>query len=114
MEAFGVGEILELCGSRWYRLGYDYTLIDSVRNAVKLPITVLGGAGTLQDVRELINRYRHRCIAGAFSFQGKYRAVLISILFLLRKTLSLITYYSNQSFFIQFSSICQAAISVFI
>ena len=37
--------------------GYDFSLIDSVRNAVRLPMTVLGGAGSLADIRGLVDRY---------------------------------------------------------
>jgi cyclase len=59
--------------------GYDYELIDQLRNAVSLPLTVLGGAGSLADIENLIRRYG---IIGAaagslFVFKGKYRAVLI-------------------------------------
>jgi len=61
-------------------LGYDYDLIDMIRELTDVPITVLGGAGSLEDIKSLISRYR---IIGAaagslFVFKGKYRAVLIS------------------------------------
>ncbi len=60
--------------------GYDLSLVDKIRNAVNIPITVLGGAGSLSDIGNLINRYG---IIGAaagslFVFKGKYRAVLIN------------------------------------
>ncbi len=60
--------------------GYDLDLIEQVRQAVHLPLTVLGGAGSLDDLKELIGRYG---IIGAaagslFVFKGKYRAVLIN------------------------------------
>ena len=60
--------------------GYDYQLIDQIRNITSLPLTVLGGAGSLEDIGNLINRYQ---IIGAgagsiFVFKGKYRAVLIN------------------------------------
>ncbi len=60
--------------------GYDFDLIDSVRNAISTPLTVLGGAGSLDDIRSLVSRYG---IIGAaagslFVFKGKYRAVLIN------------------------------------
>lgn len=60
--------------------GYDLELVELIRQAIKLPLTVLGGAGSLGDIKELINRYR---IVGAaagslFVFKGKYRAVLIN------------------------------------
>lgn len=59
--------------------GYDHVLIDQLRNAVSLPLTVLGGAGSLADIEDLI--HRHGIIGAAagslFVFKGKYRAVLI-------------------------------------
>jgi Imidazoleglycerol-phosphate synthase len=60
--------------------GYDYQLIDKIRNITSLPLTALGGAGSLEDIGNLINRYQ---IIGAgagsiFVFKGKYRAVLIN------------------------------------
>ncbi|MEE9905288.1 MAG: AglZ/HisF2 family acetamidino modification protein [Chlorobium sp.] len=60
--------------------GYDFQLIDSIRKVVTLPLTVLGGAGSLEDIEALVKRYG---IIGAaagsiFVFKGKYRAVLIN------------------------------------
>lgn len=78
--ALGVGEILLNSIDRdGTMLGYDYELIDSVRQAVRLPMTVLGGAGSLDDMRRLVNRYGVIGVgAGSFFvFKGKYRAVLI-------------------------------------
>jgi cyclase len=60
--------------------GYDLTLARSLRDAVRLPITVLGGAGSLAHIGELLNACG---VIGAaagsfFVFKGAYRAVLIS------------------------------------
>ena len=60
--------------------GYDFELIDQIRGATTLPMTVLGGAGSIEDFKKLFQRYG---IIGAaagslFVFKGKYRAVLIS------------------------------------
>ncbi len=60
--------------------GYDLDLIDQVRAAVDVPVTVLGGAGTLTDLQAL---FKHHPVIGAaagslFVFKGKYRAVLIN------------------------------------
>ncbi|MBW7835260.1 MAG: imidazole glycerol phosphate synthase subunit HisF [Sphingomonadales bacterium] len=60
--------------------GYDLDLIERVRSETSLPITALGGASSLDDVRSLIRRFG---IIGAaagslFVFKGKYRAVLIN------------------------------------
>ncbi len=60
--------------------GYDLELARLIREAVTLPITVLGGAGSLKHLGELIDAFG---IIGAaagslFVFKGVYRAVLIS------------------------------------
>ena len=76
----GAGEILLNCIDRDGCLsGYDYELIDSIRNNIDLPMTVLGGAGSFQDFRSLISRYGTiGAAAGSiFVFKGKYRAVLM-------------------------------------
>jgi cyclase len=80
MAALGAGEILLNSIDRDGTMkGYDLALIDAVRDAVRLPMTVLGGAGSLSDMRGLVDRYG---VIGAaagslFVFKGKYRAVLI-------------------------------------
>lgn len=60
--------------------GYDLALAHRMRESIDVPMTVLGGAGTLNDLAELIASFK---IVGAaagslFVFKGKYRAVLIS------------------------------------
>lgn len=60
--------------------GYDMALMEKMRNAVSIPLTALGGAGSLKDIGALINQFG---IIGAaagslFVFKGVYRAVLIS------------------------------------
>ena len=37
--------------------GYDYDLIDEIKPKVNSPLTVLGGAGSLDDIRDLVKRY---------------------------------------------------------
>ncbi|MDB4659649.1 AglZ/HisF2 family acetamidino modification protein [Synechococcus sp. AH-551-C10] len=60
--------------------GYDLELVAQCRAVCNLPITVLGGAGSLDDISTLIEHYP--CIGSAagslFVFKGKYRAVLIN------------------------------------
>lgn len=60
--------------------GYDMDLMEFVRDATSLPLTALGGAGSLGDIEKLIQRFG---IVGAaagslFVFKGKYKAVLIN------------------------------------
>jgi cyclase len=59
--------------------GYDLSLARSIRSAVTVPITILGGAGSENDLKELIQQIG---IAGAaagslFVFKGKHKAVLL-------------------------------------
>ena len=60
--------------------GYDIQLIDLVREATDIPMTVLGGAGSYGDIRSVISRYKTIGVAAGslFVFKGKYKAVLIS------------------------------------
>jgi cyclase len=60
--------------------GYDLALARRVRDAVRIPLTVLGGAGSLDDIAKLIDTCG---VVGAaagslFVFKGAYRAVLIN------------------------------------
>lgn len=60
--------------------GYDLTLARSVRGATSLPMTVLGGAGSLDDIRKLISAcgVMGAAAGSLFVFKGIYRAVLIN------------------------------------
>ena len=62
------------------RLGYDIELIELLRSSVNVPITAVGGAGGMNDLSMLIDRFP---IIGAgagdmFVFKGKFKAVLIT------------------------------------
>jgi imidazole glycerol-phosphate synthase subunit HisF len=80
-EAAGAGEIVLNSIDRDGQMkGYDLELVRSVRESVTLPLTVLGGAGSLSDIGALVREFG---IIGAaagslFVFKGVYRAVLIS------------------------------------
>ena len=60
--------------------GYDLDLIRVVRDAVHLPLTVLGGAGSLADIEALIREFGliGAAAGSLFVFKGVYRAVLIN------------------------------------
>ncbi|MGH9411336.1 MAG: AglZ/HisF2 family acetamidino modification protein [Vicinamibacterales bacterium] len=81
MQGAGAGEIVVNAIDRDGTMtGYDLDLMASVRAAVTLPLTALGGAGSLDDIRRLIGTFG---IIGAaagslFVFKGPYRAVLIN------------------------------------
>lgn len=60
--------------------GYDLDLAMQFKQALKVPVTFLGGAGSLEHMGELISNLG---VVGAsagslFVFKGKYRAVLIN------------------------------------
>lgn len=80
VEALGAGEILvNSIDHDGVMKGYDLQLIEQVREVVSVPLSALGGAGSLADIQDLIRR--HGIIGAAagslFVFKGKYRAVLI-------------------------------------
>jgi cyclase len=80
-EALGAGEVvLNSIDQDGAMKGYDLNLVTQVRECTSLPMTVLGGAGSLKDIAALIESFG---IIGAaagslFVFKGKYRAVLIN------------------------------------
>ncbi|MDC8758871.1 AglZ/HisF2 family acetamidino modification protein [Janthinobacterium fluminis] len=79
--ALGAGEIvINSIEHDGQMKGYDLALAQKVRAAVGVPITLLGGAGSLDDVADLI---RSCGVVGAsagslFVFKGAYKAVLIN------------------------------------
>ncbi|MDB4505886.1 AglZ/HisF2 family acetamidino modification protein [Saprospiraceae bacterium] len=81
MEANGAGEIVvNSIDKEGVGKGFDMELIDKIREAVSIPITVMGGAGSLQDIGSIINKYGIIGVAAGslFVFKGVYRAVLIN------------------------------------
>lgn len=59
--------------------GYDLEMCDKVRELTEVPLTFLGGAGSYDDLKALVDRFG---VIGAaagsiFVFKGKYKAVLI-------------------------------------
>jgi imidazole glycerol-phosphate synthase subunit HisF len=80
-EALGAGEIIVNSVDRDGTMeDYDHGLIGKIRNAISIPMTILGGAGSLSDIGKLIEK--HGIIGAAagslFVFKGKYKAVLIN------------------------------------
>jgi cyclase len=81
VEKLGAGElVINSIDNDGVMKGYDLSLIASIRESINIPLTILGGAGSLEDIGELISKYN---IIGAaagslFVFKGKYRAVLIN------------------------------------
>lgn len=81
IEGLGAGEIvLNAIDRDGVMKGYDQNLVAMVRDATSLPMTIIGGAGSLKDIAALIQSFG---IIGAaagslFVFKGIYRAVLIN------------------------------------
>jgi len=81
MQDLGAGEIVvNSIDNDGVMKGYDFELMDEVRAATSVPLTALGGAGSLDDLRKLVKRMG---LVGAaagslFVFKGVYRAVLIN------------------------------------
>jgi imidazole glycerol-phosphate synthase subunit HisF len=81
LQQLGVGEIVLNSVDRDGKMeGYDLDLLSQVREKTSVPLTILGGAGNMQHVTALVERFP---VIGAaagsmFVFKGKYRAVLIN------------------------------------
>lgn len=78
---YGVGElVINSIDNDGMMKGYDLKLINEVKSKCSIPVTAVGGAGTLEHVASLIAQ---EGLIGAaagsmFVFKGKYRAVLIN------------------------------------
>ena len=81
LNNIGIGEIVvNSIDNDGKMTGYDMELATLVRDLCDTPITVLGGAGSLDHIKKLITKFK---VIGAaagslFVFKGKYRAVLIN------------------------------------
>lgn len=81
VEALGAGEVVVNSIERDGEMkGYDIDLIGQVREAISVPMTVLGGAGSLEDIAALIRQFGTigAGVGSLFVFKGVYRAVLIN------------------------------------
>lgn len=80
-ERMGAGEIIiNSIDQDGIMKGYDMNLVDKARQSTTLPLTILGGAGSIDDIGQLISK--HGIIGAAagslFVFRGVYKAVLIN------------------------------------
>jgi cyclase len=77
----GCGEIvLNSIDNDGLMQGYNHYMVEHIWDFIEVPLTILGGAGSIKDINKLVKRFG---IIGAaagsmFVFQGIYRAVLIS------------------------------------
>jgi len=83
LETLRIGElVINSIDNDGMMKGFDTKLTDMIRDAVSLPVTFLGGAGSSNDIIELVERYKIIGVAvgSLFVFKGVYKAVLINYL----------------------------------
>ena len=81
IQNLGVGEIVINSISNDGKMqGLDFDLLDKVLPSIHCQLTIMGGAGSYEDIEKLFTKYYHVSFAAGslFVFKGKYRAVLIS------------------------------------
>jgi cyclase len=81
LEQLGAGEIIiNSIDEDGVMKGYDLNLIDKIAEIISIPLTVLGGAGTLSDIEMVINKHGVIGVSAGslFVFKGTYKAVLIN------------------------------------
>lgn len=80
-QKLGAGEIvINSIDQDGVMKGFDMNLIDKAREKTSLPMTVLGGAGSLEDIKKVIDKHKIIGVSAGslFVFKGKYKAVLIN------------------------------------
>lgn len=80
-EELGAGEIVvNSIDQDGTMRGYDLDIARQIREAVSLPMTVLGGAGSMEHMADAVSQLGVAGLAAGsfFVFKGQYRAVLIS------------------------------------
>ena len=100
VELLGCGEIvINSIDQDGMMAGYDNEIINAIRDVVSIPITVLGGAGSLEDIGQIINQHGIIGVAAGslFVFKGKYKAVLINYPNPKEKESLLKTYYNDET-----------------
>jgi cyclase len=81
LEVLGAGEIIiNSIDQDGIMKGYDFNLIDKIAETISIPLTVLGGAGSLADIEKVITKHGVIGVSAGslFVFKGPYKAVLIN------------------------------------
>ena len=81
VQELGAGEIIiNSIDQDGMMKGFDMNMISKIRDVVNIPVTVLGGAGDINDIRTVIQKHGIIGVAAGslFVFKGKYKAVLIN------------------------------------
>lgn len=80
-ERLGAGEIIiNSIDQDGMMQGYDTKLVKSVVEAVKIPVTAIGGAGGIKDLKAVLDEGHAHAAAGGsmFVYYGRLKAVLIT------------------------------------
>lgn len=81
LSKIGIGElVINSVDNDGKMEGFDFKLFDLIREQTEMPMTILGGVGKLEDIKDAIGRYKTIGVSAGsfFVFKGKYRAVLIN------------------------------------
>lgn len=81
MEKYGAGElIINSINNDGLMNGYDLFLAKKLKNIINIPISILGGAGSLDDIERLISTCGlvGACAGSLFIYKGALKGVLIN------------------------------------
>lgn len=80
-QDLGAGEIIiNSIDNDGMMTGLDIPILEKVYSQLTVPMTVMGGIGSYQDIKSAIQKFRYIGIGvgSFFVFKGRYRAVLIN------------------------------------
>jgi cyclase len=81
ISKLGIGELvvnsIDLDGTL---LGYDFEIVDKIKKVLNIPFTVLGGASSHDNIKELFQKHGNvgAGVGSLFVFKGIYKAVLVN------------------------------------
>lgn len=81
VQSLGAGEVvLNFIDRDGVMKGYDVDVIAKIKSVCRVPLTVLGGAGSLEDMGDVVEKCGLVGLAAGslFVFKGPYKAVLIN------------------------------------
>jgi cyclase len=81
INEIGIGElVVNSVDDDGMMTGFDFKLFDFFRENTDMPMTIVGGAGSLAHIKDAIYHYKTIGVSAGslFVFKGKYRAVLIN------------------------------------
>ncbi len=81
MQDFGAGElIIQSIVQDGKMTGYNHEISAAVAKKISIPVTILGGAGSMEDIKSLHQQHPFNGYAAGslFVYQGKHRGVLIN------------------------------------